>query len=252
MSSESSSIEGETDGPRIAVFRPDDERLVAAERTLRDLGARAVTDPMLSVQPTGTVPSEPAHFVVLTSRTGVEILAEAAWEPKSATIVAIGSATAAAIERAGFGEPLVPNEFTSAGVVSLLEDRVADRPVIVARSDHGSAVLTDGLEAAGAHVREVVLYRLARPDGAGRSTELAATGVLDAALFTSRLTVEHFLACAEERGIDGREALSSITIGAIGPPTADRLEAAGLSVDVVASTADFSVLAEETVDRFDQ
>jgi uroporphyrinogen-III synthase len=65
-------------------------------------------------------------------------------------------------------------------------------------------VLTDGLDAAGAFVHETVLYRLVRPESAGNSAVAAAEGRLDAACFTSSLTVEHFLEAAADRGV--REA----------------------------------------------
>ncbi|MFB6312233.1 MAG: uroporphyrinogen-III synthase, partial [Salinirussus sp.] len=90
-----------------------------------------------------------------------------------------------------------------------------------------------------------VLYRLEKPSDAGASIEAAAAGDLDAALFTSSLAVEHFLAIAEEQdcraaAIDG---LSAATVGAIGTPTADTAREAGITVDVVPDVADFEQLA---------
>ncbi|MFB6308551.1 MAG: uroporphyrinogen-III synthase, partial [Haloarculaceae archaeon] len=38
---------------RVAVFRPDDERLTEAVELLESLGADAVADPMLAIDPTG-------------------------------------------------------------------------------------------------------------------------------------------------------------------------------------------------------
>ena len=236
---------------RAAVFRPDDERLQDAVELLDSLGATPVADPMLAVEPTGRLARTDAEFVVLTSKTGVELLAAADWDPDGATVVAIGAATAAALEDAGYGVDLVPEEYTSAGLVEALVGRVDGARVEVARSDHGSAVLTDGLDDAGAYVHETVLYELVRPDGAGSSAALAADGELEAALFTSSLTVEHFLDAAAERGI--REAalagLADAVVGAIGPPTAETAAGHGIDVDVVADRADFEVLACAVVER---
>jgi len=240
---------GSDDAPRVAVFRPDDERIDEAAALLESLGVDPVADPMLAVEPTGAVPAA-APYVVLTSKTGVELAAEGGWEPGDATLVAIGPATAAAAREAGWTVDLVPEEYTSAGLVEALADRVDGEAVEVARSDHGSDVLLDGLRAAGATVNETVLYRLTRPETAGESAELAAAGDLAAAAFTSSLTVTHFLDAAEERGI--REAavagLTDAVVGAIGPPTAETAAEHGIDVDVVPDDADFAALVEAVVE----
>lgn len=250
-----------------AVFRPDDGRGAAAADLLEALGADPLVDPMLEVVPTGALPRTDADYVVLTSTTGVEIVAgergksgpgddadgadHAEWTADDATVCAIGETTADALRERGYAVDVVPDEYSSSGLVDALEADVAGARVEVARSDHGSAVLTDGLNAAGAYVHETVLYRLERPDGAGESAERAAAGELDVALFTSSLTVEHFLDAATERGV--REAavagLNDAVVGAIGDPTAETAAAAGIAVDVVPDTADFEVLATTTVEH---
>jgi len=235
---------------RVAAFRPDDERLADAVELLESLGADPVPDPMLAVEPTDAAPRDDAEFVVLTSKTGVELAADAGWDPGDATVCAIGDSTAAALREAGCAVDVVPEEFSSTGLVDALAAEVAGARVEVARSDHGSAVLTDGLEAAGAYVHETVLYRLVRPPESGESAELAAAGDLDAALFTSSLTVDHFLEAAEELGLReaALEGLSDSTVGAIGNPTKETAEAAGIAVDIVPDRADFEALACEVVE----
>lgn len=234
---------------RVAVFRPADERIDNAAARLKSLGADPVADPMLAIEPTGAVPRD-APFVVLTSKTGVELAAEAGWDPGDATLAAIGPATADAARDAGWTVDIVPDEYTSAGLVAVLSDRVAGKRVEVARSDHGSDVLLDGLREAAAEPTETVLYRLKRPVEAGKSAELAAAGTLDAAAFTSSLTVEHFLDAATERGIrDAAVAgLDAATVGAIGPPTAETAADHGIDVDVVPDDAEFEALATAVVD----
>ncbi|WP_435068186.1 uroporphyrinogen-III synthase [Haloplanus sp. C73] len=235
---------------RVAVFRPDDERIETARSLLRDLGVDPVADPMLAVEPTGATPRD-AEYVVFTSKTGAELVAEAGWDSGDATVVAIGPRTAQALESAGYAVDLLPEEYSSTGLVDLLSDRAAGASVEVARSDHGSAVLLDGLRDAGASVHETVLYRLTRPDDAGESAAIAAEGDLDAACFTSSLTVEHFLDAAAERGV--RDAairgLNEAVVGVIGEPTRETAESLGIDVDVVPAEATFEALARETVAR---
>ena len=236
--------------PTVAVFRPADERIDDAVALLEGLGVRAVPDPMLAVEQTGESPRTDAAYAILTSKTGAELVAEIGWEPGDATICAIGPATSEALEGAGYHVDRVPDEYTSRGLVALLGSEVEGARVEVARSDHGSPDLLDGLEAAGAYVHETVLYRLVRPEGSGESTELAASGVLDAACFTSSLTVEHFLEAAAARGLrdEAVTGLHESTVGAIGPPTADTLAEHGIGADLVASEATFETLAREVVD----
>lgn len=238
-----------TDAPRVAVFRPDDERIEDAVALLSSLGVEPVPDPMLAVDSTDAVPEE-APYVVFTSKTGVELAANAGWDPGDATLVAIGPATAEAATDVGWTVDVVPDEYTSAGLVECLHGDVEGVDVEVARSDHGSDVLLDGLRDAGADVHETVLYRLTRPANAGESARLAAAGELEGAAFTSSLTVEHFLAAAAER--DVREAavagLNDAIVGAIGPPTASTAADHGIDVDVVPDAAEFESLATAVVD----
>jgi uroporphyrinogen-III synthase len=236
--------------PAVAVFRPDDDRLRDAVALLESLDCEAVADPMLAVEPTGATPRTDAEFTVLTSKTGVELVDEGDWVP-TGELCAIGASTADALREHGYGVDVVPETYSSAGLVEALRDSVEGTRVEVARSDHGSDVLLDGLNEVGAYVHETVLYRLTRPPGAGESCERAANGALDGALFSSSLTVEHFLAAAAERGV--REAavagLNGAVVGAIGRPTADRAAESGVEVDVVPDEADFETLAREVVAR---
>ncbi|QRV17156.1 uroporphyrinogen-III synthase [Haloterrigena salifodinae] len=235
--------------PTVAVFRPDDERLESAAALLSELGAEPVPDPMLAVEATGAVPRTDADYVVFTSKTGAELVSEAGWEPGDQTVCAIGPATADALRAEGYAVDLVPEEFTSSGLVAALDDRVAGARVEVARSDHGSAVLLDGFEDAGAYVHETILYRLVRPNGSGESAALAAEGDLDAVCFTSSLTVDHFLEAAADRGVRDAalEGLADATVGVIGEPTAETAAERGIDVDVVPEEATFDALARETV-----
>ena len=235
--------------PVVAVFRPADERIDRAVEFLESLGATPVSDPMLAVDPTGATPAD-APVVVFTSKTGVELAAGAGWNPGGRTLVAIGPATAAAARDAGWSVDVVPEEYTSAGLVSALRGRVDGEHVSVARSDHGSEVLLEGLDDAGAQVTETVLYRLQRPTAAGKSAELAAAGDLDGLAFTSSLTVEHFLAAATDRGVhdEAVAGANDAVVGAIGPPTAETAADCGLTVDVVPEAADFEALATRVVE----
>lgn len=236
----------------VAFFRPNDERADEAKSILIDLGVEPLSDPMLAVEPTGSIPRSDAEYTILTSKTGAELVAEAGFEPNGdGELVAIGTPTAEAIERAGYTVDRIPSEFSSSGLVTELEGDVAGTRVEVARSDHGSAVLTDGLNEIGAYVHETVLYRLVRPPDAGDSAMAAAGSELSGACFTSSLTVEHFLEAAADRGVKSEAVagLNEAVVGAIGGPTAATAEACGIGVDIIPETAEFDALAAAVVDR---
>lgn len=241
-----------------AVFRPDDDRLASAIELLEALGATPVADPMLSVQPTDATPRRDADYVILTSKTGVELAAgtwreseRTRWEPGDAEVCAIGPSTAEVLRDHGYRVDRVPETYSSEGLVDMLGEEVDGARIEVARSNHGSQVLLDGLEAAGAYLHETILYELTRPQGAGESASLAASGDLDAALFTSSLTVAHFLDAAEARGVreESIAGLNDAVVGAIGHPTRETAEASGIEVDVVPGEASFEALATEVVER---
>lgn len=235
----------------VAVFRPDDGRLEGAVELIDSLGARAIADPMLEIDPTGAAPREDADYVILTSKTGAELAAGAGWDSGTSTVCAIGPSTADALRAEGYEVNLVPEEYSSSGLVAALGGRIEGTRIEVARSDHGSPVLTDGLEAAGAYVHETVLYRLVRPEGSGASAERAASGEVDAVAFTSSLTVEHFLGAAADRGVreEAIEGLAGAVVGVIGEPTRETAESHGIGVDVVPEAADAEALLCAVVER---
>ncbi|MEA1930922.1 MAG: uroporphyrinogen-III synthase [Euryarchaeota archaeon] len=234
----------------VAVFRPDDERLENAVELLDSLGATPVADPMLAVEPTGATPASAAAYTIFTSKTGIELAAESGWEPGETTLVSIGPGTTAAAEAVGWTVDREPETYSSTGLVDLLKNEVGGERVEVARSDHGSQELLDGLDAADADWSETVLYKLVRPPESGKSAELAAAGELSAVAFTSSLTVEHFLDAAEERGIrkEAVEGLDEAIVGVIGEPTRETAEARGIDVDIVPDEATFDALATTVVE----
>ena len=248
MTPDDSGVQPTPSRPSVAVFRPADDRIDRAVSVLRELGVEPVADPMLAVEPTGAIPRDDADYTVLTSKTGVDLIEGTDWRP-GGTLCAIGEPTAVALRTAGFSVDIVPDVYSSTGLVEYLAAEVDGARIEVARSDHGSPVLLDGLEAAGGYLHETILYELVRPPDSGRSTEAAADRRLDAALFTSSLTVEHFLEAAAERGVrdEATAGLEAAVVGAIGEPTRETAEAHDITVDVVPETVAFEPLARTVV-----
>ncbi|WP_248910277.1 uroporphyrinogen-III synthase [Halocatena marina] len=234
--------------PKVAVLRPNDTRIDEAIRSLQSLGVSPIADPMLTICPTGQQPRE-AEYCIFTSATGVELAVEHGWVPDGGTVCAVGRQTATALRNWGYSVDVIPSTFTSAGLVEELADKVEERTVEIARSAHGSDVLTQGLEEAGAVVHETHLYRLERPSTAGRSVSLAAEGELDGILFTSPKIVEYFFEIAKERDDTAalRRGLAGTIVGAIGTPTERAARREEITVDVKPDTVGFKQLAERTI-----
>lgn len=229
--------------PRVAVFRPSDEREEKAIEALREGGFEPLTDPLLGLRPTGVEPRKDADYTVLTSVTGARIVGEVL-KNADTSVCAIGPKTRDALERRDIGVDVVPEEYTSQGLVEALDRHVGGSTVEVARSDHGSGVLTDGLNESGAYVHETVLYELYRPEGGGLETvHGVCDGSIDAVLFTSSLTVQHLLEAFEEEG-KGPDSLEGVVVGTIGEPTRETAEKSGIEVDFVPETETFEGLIE--------
>jgi len=236
--------------PTVAVLRPDDNRIVEAVEYLQSLDVSPVPDPMLTIDPTGQIPQH-ADYCVFTSETGVDLVAKAGWEQRETTVCAVGDQTATTLRNRGYSVDVVPSTFTSAGLVDELAAEVENQTIELARSAHGSDVLVEGLEAAGAVVSETHLYRLERPKTAGQSVSLAKDGELDGILFTSPKTVEHFVQIATERDAVTalQRGLEETIVGAIGPPTKRALDQQGITVDAVPDIIGFRRLAEVAIRR---
>jgi uroporphyrinogen-III synthase len=230
--------------PKVAFFRPADEREKRAVEVVREHGFEPLSDPLLETVPTGAKPRTDANYVVLTSVTGVRLASEPLRDT-DAVVCAVGPKTADALRAEGIDVDIVPEEYTSAGLVDALgEAGVEGKRVEIARSDHGSDELLDGLNEAGAYVHETVLYEIRRPEGGGEATADALRGgTLDAVLFTSSLTVEHLVSALKEAGV-GIDALDDVLVCAIGEPTRQTAERMGVKINLVPDEETFESLVE--------
>lgn len=97
--------------------------------------------------------------------------------------------------------------------------------------------LVAALEARGAIVRRVPVYRWALPEDCGplRQAIMAIIGgQIDAALFTNAVQVVHLLKVAVECGLEEslRAALRDIVVASVGPTCSEALREHGLTVDL--------------------
>lgn len=160
---------------------------------------------------------------------------------RAATVVARGPKPAVALRELGVRIDLqVPEPNTYRETLALLDEHRPVAGLTVAVQEYGKPIpeLTDGLEARGATVIRVPVYRWALPDDLGplqtAIRELIA-GEIVAVLFTASQQVEHVLQVAGNLGIEPalRDALTTrVVVGSVGPLTTAALRSRGLPADI--------------------
>ncbi|SRR5579875_44158 len=133
----------------------------------------------------------------------------------------------------------VPEPNTSRELLEALCKRVVLKDKRIAIQEYGTTnpELVAGLEAHGAVVRSVPVYRWALPED--RSPLIAAltslvSGNYDIALFTSSTQVTNVLQVARAEGLESalRREFNRIVVGSIGPVCSEVLRKYGFAVDV--------------------
>ncbi len=188
-------------------------------------------------------------YVILTSANGVRRSVarglSASDIPARTRVVAIGPPTRQALQRAGIRVDLMPQEFSSEGILQLLH-KVAHCNIWLLRSAYGSASLAHDLRQRDAVVNEVTMYTLKPLCGPAQQKVIRSIveGDVAAVLFTSSMTVHGFFECASL--LCNKEvlmqALHARVVGAIGRPTAATLQSYGVHADVVPAHATFTDL----------
>jgi uroporphyrinogen III methyltransferase/synthase len=238
-------------GARVLVTRPLHQASGLAQR-LRDAGAEPICVPAITIAPPedrGPLLSlarelDRYDWVVFTSANGVaalfDALAEQALDARAfggAKVLAIGTATAASLEKRGIRADSIPGEFrgeaAADALVTALGEGIGRSAIAIPRAEIARDVLPDRLRAAGAHVDIITAYRnVARPEDQARIAELLRSGEIDVLTLTAPSTLRSVL-----DALDGdASVLASVTLASIGPVTTEAATIAGLRVDVSAAT----------------
>lgn len=250
-------------GRRILVTRAREQasRLTAG---LEAAGARCIEAPAIriaapeSFAPLDKAIAEMAQYTWLafTSPNGVQAFfnrlkaaGKDARHLAQARVAAIGSETAAALERQGIAADVVPAEFRAEAVVAAMTGRVgpADR-ILIPRAEQARELLPQELARMGAAVDVVTAYRTLTGGADGETVgKLLAAGEIDIVTFTSSSTVTNLLKLL---GPQGKELLAGARIACIGPVTADTCREQGLNPDAVATEYTIQGLIESIVNEW--
>lgn len=235
---------------RIAIFRAEsqlDESVRLAER----YGFIPVVAPSISLRalelPTYIDDKiDRADCVVFTSSNGVEIISrrsELLDLIRKKRVAAIGPKTAQALSDKGVNVDVIPEEYSSKGLVEALR---GFKKVLLLRSSQGSPALLEGLLSSGAEVEDVPVYEV-KGSGDKRLDDLIRRAeLIDIFAFTSGSTVRYLMRRAGEIGMEDhlRKTLDSALVVAIGPPTAEVLRKLGVKVDVIPERYTFEGMLE--------
>ena len=162
-------------------------------------------------------------------------------------VVAVGAATAAALQEIGFRVDLVPPKYVAESVVDVLRDKVAGARVLLARAAVARDVIPDELRRAGATVDVVDAYRTVIPEDSARLVKgiFVDSPAPDAVTFTSSSTATNFFQLLGEAGIcsapKGVQAIS------VGPITSETLRELGWEPAAEADPHDVDGLVQATV-----
>ena len=156
------------------------------------------------------------------------------------TLVARGPKPVAALRELGLKPQIsVPEPNTWRDILSELDSKAEIKGRRVAVQEYGipNAELMAGLEARGAKVSRVPVYRWALPEDTGPLRSAIGRIIenrVDIALFTNATQVFHLFQVARDERLDGslREAFSRVLIASVGPICNEALEHVGLRADL--------------------
>ena len=237
-------------GKRVVVTRALEQAHDLTDR-LQALGADVIECPAISIAPLEdfaeldrAIERLPGYdWVVFTSANGVqaflarlEQIGRSVEALRGRKLAAIGPATAAALQRAGFKLDFMPDTYVAEAIVEQIGD-VRGLRILLPRADIARKALAEGLSAGGAQVDEVAAYRTVPGAGSAEMARSLQASTVDAITFTSSSTVRYTLEGLQSAGLDAESAvelLNCARIVCIGPITAETARYHGLQVASVA------------------
>ena len=248
-------------GKRIIVTRAEEglaRRGLGAR--LRELGADVLDAPTTRVERMDAAPMQEAierlddfQWICFTSANGVRFF----WDALRATgrdaralasvkLCTVGPVTAEALLQRGLGVDVVAQRFVAEGLLETMaaRDDVYGTSVLYAAAEGARETLPAGLEALGATVERVPLYRsVPEQDGLNRLREALADRPADLVAFTSASAVRAFV---EAMGAAANETPAA----SIGPATSAAVRDAGMTVAVEAAQSTLSGLTSAIAEAY--
>jgi uroporphyrinogen-III synthase len=189
-------------------------------------------------------------YVILMSTNGVKFLFKAAEDLgqvkalheglAKSFVIAVGPKTAEAMKEYAVRVDLVPQKYSSEGLLDVLQEKDAKgKKIRIPRTSNATPVLTDTLKQMGADVEEIYVYESGLPvDEAVKEkfySDLTG-GRINAIVFGSGLSAKNiFKMLYEKASMESVRNIvnNKVTTVAIGPTTAEALKEINVKVDIV-------------------
>ncbi|MCL2134513.1 MAG: uroporphyrinogen-III synthase [Candidatus Bathyarchaeota archaeon] len=189
-------------------------------------------------------------YVVLMSTNGVKHLFEVAQHINQTEtlrnglaktcVIGVGPRTAQELEAYGIRVDIIPEKYSSDGLLEVLKTtNMSGKVIRIPRTTSAAPTLNNQLTAMGANVQEIHVYESGLPVDEtliNKFYEDLTNGRINAILFGSGLSVKNiFKMLTEKSSIEQLRKLlaEKITIVAIGPTTAQVLKELDIKVDVI-------------------
>jgi len=233
-------------GKRIVVTRPQKQAGELID-LLAQHGALPVVFPTIEIHPPSNLsPLDAAiqqldgyDWLVFTSINGVACFwdrLQAAGKNAQAlahlSVAAIGPATTFGLTSRGITPRLIPGEFVAEALLEEIPD-VRGKRFLIPRAQEARPVLVEGLQARGAVVDEIAVYRTLTARLDPQALAEIQAGV-DAITFTSSSTVRGFVELVGPELVE-KIKMDGCLVACIGPVTAQTALEKGLEVRVVAT-----------------
>lgn len=233
----------------VAITRNEHEAKEFSE-LVNEQGGRSIALPTIEIVPTGPLVAQEFidrlqrkkhHYCAFMSSQAVNILFDFVDEQKvmaalkPTAVIAVGPKTKQSLEKHGIPVKLVPEKFSSLGLVEMMGTQSpVGRSIIIPRSDASNEFVAESLKSLGMKVDEIFLYavRACKPTSIwSEFSSLLQQRKIDAIIFTSASTVEAFfeiigkLLAMDLTQADNNIHLNSLTkVVSIGPFTSKELE----------------------------
>jgi uroporphyrinogen III methyltransferase/synthase len=198
------------------------------------------------------------NWLIFTSRNGVKYFLKRFFERdrdirdlKGIKICAVGSKTSEEIKRYGMKVDLIPEEFSSEGLIKLFSEQRAKSKerglkgmkFLLPKAEKTREIFPEKVRELGGHIDLPVAYRTVKPEKHGkRLRRFLKEGRISIATFTSAATFNNFI---EIMGEKADKLLKGVAIAVIGPVTAKAIVKAGLKVDIMPKEATIEALVKE-------
>jgi uroporphyrinogen III methyltransferase/synthase len=251
-------------GKTIVITRTIEQSQESAA-ALTNLGANVIIVPTLEIVPPSdwskfdsvVAHPEKIDFIVFTSVHAVQMFSKRCKEIGSlinynrTKVVAVGNKTSASCHKNNISVNIVPEKFSSEGVIEALSKyNLKNKVVFIPRSAIGREELPLGLKDLGAIIKSVPVYNVAIPSGDNLKLSLQQldSSQIDLFIFTSPSTFENFLQIANLK--NPFQYFSRFDVAAIGPTTKEAIESRKVKVKILPDEFTINGLTKKIIEYY--